>query len=84
MRSCKLCSGKKGIVVGGEYGIGLALLKAGHNMATLMSRYKQARLLHHLTRWGYTMRGTWQEQQSREVRAIFQGAGGPACAPVGH
>jgi hypothetical protein len=41
IRSCKLCSGDKGIVVAGEYGIGLALLKAGLNMATLMSKYKQ-------------------------------------------
>ena len=39
IHSCKMCSGKEGIVVGGEYGIGIAMLDAGFNMATLMSRY---------------------------------------------
>lgn len=38
-RSCKLCSGSDGIVVGGEYGLTVAQLNAGYNVATLMSRY---------------------------------------------
>ncbi len=33
--------GKDSIVVGGEYGIGAALLRYDYNMATLMSRYRQ-------------------------------------------
>ena len=39
MRSCKLCTGDDGIVVRGEYGLSTILLSAGHNIATLMSRY---------------------------------------------
>ena len=39
IRECKLCQGKEGIVVGGEYGISIALMKANYNIATLMSRY---------------------------------------------
>jgi len=37
IRGCKMCS--NGIIIGGEYGIGIAMLDAGYNMATLMSRY---------------------------------------------
>mmetsp|Transcript_9637 Transcript_9637/g.29023 ORF Transcript_9637/g.29023 Transcript_9637/m.29023 type:complete len:449 (-) Transcript_9637:755-2101(-) len=37
IRECKYCL--DGIVVVGEYGIGKAMLAAGYNMATLMSRY---------------------------------------------
>lgn len=40
VRTCKLCtSAAEGVVVGGEYGMTLALLKRGYNVATLMSRY---------------------------------------------
>ena len=38
-RQCKVCRGEKGIVVGSEYGLSKVLLQAGHNLATLMSRY---------------------------------------------
>ncbi len=31
--------GKEGIVVSGEYAIGLAMIRHGFNMAALMSRY---------------------------------------------
>ena len=41
MRTCKLCSGSEGIVVGGEYGIAISMLDAGYNFATLMSRYSR-------------------------------------------
>ena len=35
MRTCKLCD--DGVVVMGEYGLSTVLLRAGHNIATLMS-----------------------------------------------
>lgn len=38
IRSCKICHGGEGIVVNGEYGMSKALLRAGYNLATLMSR----------------------------------------------
>jgi len=39
-RSCKLCADdKRGIVVGGEYGLTQSQFDAGFNVATLMSRY---------------------------------------------
>ncbi|PNH09425.1 hypothetical protein TSOC_003954 [Tetrabaena socialis] len=41
VRTCKLCAGDEGIVVGGEYGITTTLLKAGHNIATLMTKYSR-------------------------------------------
>ena len=37
-RTCKLCGDRKGIVVGSEYGMSTAMLAAGWNLATLMSR----------------------------------------------
>lgn len=37
-RECKVCHGEKGIVVMGEYGMSKALLDAGYNLKTLMSR----------------------------------------------
>lgn len=36
-RECKLCD--DGVVVMGEYGLSSAVLKAGYNIATLMSKY---------------------------------------------
>ena len=38
-RNCKVCRSEEGIVVGSEYGLSKVLLQAGHNLATLMSRY---------------------------------------------
>lgn len=38
IRTCKICAGKDGIVVNGEYGLSKILLDAGYNMHTLMSR----------------------------------------------
>lgn len=35
-RKCKLCN--DGVVVMGEYGLSSAVLKAGYNIATLMSK----------------------------------------------
>ena len=37
-RNCKLCNGEDGIVVASEYGMSKALLAAGKNLASLMSR----------------------------------------------
>jgi len=37
-RTCKVCHGNDGIVVMGEYGMSKAMLDAGYNLATLMSR----------------------------------------------
>jgi hypothetical protein len=38
IRSCKLCNGSNSVVVAGEYGVTRALIDAGYNVATLMSR----------------------------------------------
>ena len=38
-RTCKVCHGDEGIVVASEYGMSKAILDAGFNLATLMSRY---------------------------------------------
>ena len=38
-RTCKVCHGDEGIVVASEYGMSKAILEAGFNFATLMSRY---------------------------------------------
>ena len=40
MRKCKLCTDDDGIVVKGEYGLSTALVLAGHNIATLLSKYR--------------------------------------------
>ena len=40
LRKCKLCTDNQGIVVKGEYGLSSVLLGAGHNIATLMARYR--------------------------------------------
>lgn len=37
-RTCKVCHGDEGIVVASEYGMSKAILEAGFNLATLMSR----------------------------------------------
>jgi len=42
VRRCKACKDRhNGIVVAGEYGIGLAMIRVGYNMATLMSKYAE-------------------------------------------
>ncbi|GMH41535.1 hypothetical protein BSKO_09445 [Bryopsis sp. KO-2023] len=38
-RICKLCEGSEGVVVGSEYGLSKAIINAGFNMGTLLSRY---------------------------------------------
>ncbi len=38
-RTCKVCRGDEGIVVASEYGMSKAILEAGFNLATLMSRW---------------------------------------------
>ena len=40
-RTCKVCRGDEGIVVASEYGMSKAILEAGFNLATLMSRCAQ-------------------------------------------
>lgn len=43
IRTCKTCMTDASIVVGGEYAITKNLLKAGYNVATLMSKYAKVR-----------------------------------------
>ena len=43
-RTCKICHGDEGIVVASEYGMSKAILEAGFNLATLMSRCARAAL----------------------------------------
>ncbi|CAL5224082.1 g6708 [Coccomyxa viridis] len=51
-RTCKLCVGDEGIVVGSEYGISKVILDSGFNLATLMARYAQGTDWRDPTHWG--------------------------------